>query len=132
MWKKIIAVTGLAWTLPLIALAEDSYAINVSFLPESVENALEIIILVLAVIAAVYAVKLAALSQGGALEKTWNWLAIVALVFAVLEIYGTLNGYGILRIGGLGDVIELVMAVVLVIVFYRTRKDLLKKLLGKN
>jgi len=65
------------------------------------------------------------------LEKTWNTLAIAAVVFAALEVVGALKGFALVRLGGLGDLLEFIILVLFLYIFYRTRKDLLRKMLGK-
>ncbi len=130
MGKNFFYVT-LALAVPFMAMAaEGVYFYDAELIPKSIESGLEIINLVLAVIAAIFAVKLAALSQGGSLEKTWNLMAIVALTFAVFEIYGALQGFMILHLGGLGDLLEFIFVLILAITFYKTRKSLLAKVLG--
>lgn len=116
---------------PAVALAASDYVYNVSLLPEDLEDGIEFLNLVIAIMAAVFAVKLAALSQGGELEKTWNSIAIVASLFALLEMYGALNGLMLVNVVGLGDLIELFFGVVLLAAVYKTRKFLLKKVMGK-
>lgn len=130
MLKKIILLSLIVMAMPAIALAAGSYVYDFTILSDKGEAVVEVINLVLAVLTAAFAIKLAALSQGGDLEKTWNWLAIAASAFALLEIYGALNGLKLVHVAGLGDIIELVMVAVLFIVFYRTRKTLLKRSLG--
>ncbi|MBI4281242.1 hypothetical protein HY625_00290, partial [Candidatus Uhrbacteria bacterium] len=111
--------------------AAESFQYNFTIIPESSETILELVNLVFAVLTAAFAVKLAALSQGGMLEKTWNWMAIASVTFAVLEVVGALKGFAVANFEGLDDIIEFVMVLVLFMVFYRTRKDLLRKALGK-
>lgn len=131
MKKRYFLSAVLIWALPATGLAADNFAIDAEVIPENVEAIMELVILALAVLSAIFAVKLAALSQGGSLEKTWNWLAGASLTFALLEIYGALQGFGLLHLGGVAEVIELVLALILFKVFYSTRKELLKKVLGK-
>ncbi|MDP1706998.1 MAG: hypothetical protein Q8L30_00335 [bacterium] len=101
-----------------------------TIIPENVEKVLEIVNLAVALIAGMYAIKLAALSQGGSMEKTWNYVAIVAVLFVVLEVNNALKGFGILAIHGLGDIVELAFVSVLAFTLYFTRKDLMKKAFG--
>jgi len=130
MSKKIILFSFTLLVLPMVALAASSYVYDYTILSDKGEVVIELINLVLAVLTAAFAIKLAALSQGGDLEKTWNWLATAASVFALLEIYGALKGLGLVHVAGLGDIIELVMVVVLLVVFVKTRKSLLKRAMG--
>lgn len=116
--------------VPSIALAAE-YTYNVTLIPDSVENALELVNLLIAILVAVFAVKLAALSQGGQLEKTWNLIAIVAVLFALLEVVGALKGFNLVRLGGAGDIIEFVFGIVFFTAVYKTRKSLLKQVLNK-
>lgn len=96
----------------------------------SVEQIVEFANLVVALLAAMYAIKLAALSHGGAMERTWNLLAVVAVLFVGLEIANSLSAFGILEIHGLSELIELAFAVVFAYALYSTRKELLKKIFG--
>ena len=126
-------VLVLVLAAPFFAHAQEvaGYVYDVELIPESVESVLELVNLLIAIVAAAFAIKLAALSQGGSLEKTWNLLAVAAVIFAALEVVGALQGYKIAHFGGLGDIIELVFLVILTTVFARTRKALLKQVLSK-
>lgn len=114
-----------------LALFADDAVYQATVVPENLENALELVNLVVALLAAFYAVKLAALSQGGSLEKTWNMLALTAVFFALLEVNNGLAGFGLIDLEGLGELFELVFGVLLLTVFIKTRKNLLKQVLGK-
>lgn len=94
----------------------------------SVEQVIEFANLVVALFAGMYAVKLAALSQGGAMERTWNLLAVVAVLFVGLEVVNTLSAFSILKIHGLSEVIEFAFAALFAYCLYSTRKELLKKM----
>ena len=128
--KIIFGALLLAMPIMLLAAGESGYLYDFSLIPESLEIGLEGLNLILALFGAFFAVKLAALSQGGSLEKTWNMLAMASLAFAVLEVYGTLSGLKILHIGGFGDVAETVFASLMAVTFYKTRKELLAKVLN--
>lgn len=130
MFKKIFVSLSLLLA-PTIVLAADGYVYDLTLIPESLENILEFVNMLIAVFAAVFAVKLAALSQGGELEKTWNMVAIVAGLFAIFEVYGALSGFKLVHLGGFAEIIELLFGLVLLAAVYRTRKFLLKKLMGK-
>ena len=54
---------------PTLVLAAGEYVYDISLISEKAELILEPINLLIAILAAVFAVKLAALSQGGELEK---------------------------------------------------------------
>lgn len=131
MSKKIIALSAVLLLAPALAHAAEGYVYDLGFLPEALEEILEIVNLILSILAATFAIKLAALSQGGELEKTWNGLALGAGFFALLEVYGSLQGFGFVHIEGFGDVIEAAMVITFLYVFYTTRKTLLKRVLGK-
>lgn len=130
MSKKIIFLSS-AILLPLTAFAAEGALYNFELVPESLESILEIANLLVAIFAATFAVKLAALSQGGSLEKTWNMLAIASLFFAMLEINNSLSGFGMLHIGGLEEIFEFGFGIILAVTFYKTRKQLLAKVLGQ-
>ncbi|PIY93362.1 MAG: hypothetical protein COY69_02005 [Candidatus Magasanikbacteria bacterium CG_4_10_14_0_8_um_filter_32_14] len=128
-YYKIIMFSIMLLFVPTIVLAADSK--EIFFLPEIVEEVLEIVNLVFAILAAVFAVKLAALSQGGDLEKTWNLMAMSAFAFAVVEVLGALKEFGLLQISGLTEIFELIFIILMTYTFYKTRKSLLKRVMGK-
>lgn len=130
MLKKIFVFFSLL-LIPTIVLAAEEYVYDVTLIPESLENILELVIMLIAVLSAVFAIKLAALSQGGELEKTWNMIAIAAGLFAVLEVHGALSGFKLVHLGGFAEIIELLFGLVLLATVYKTRKFLLKKVMGK-
>ena len=133
MIKKITLASVFASLLavPTVLFAAEGAVYSFTLIPENIESLLELINLVIAMLAAFYAVKLAALSQGGELEKTWNKMALCAVLFAVLEIFGSLKMLGLVSIEGIGDVIEFLFVSVLLIAVFTTRKSLLKKVLGR-
>lgn len=128
--KSITAVLLSVLVLPAIALAEESPSLDVELFSENVEKVIEILNLAMAILAGIYAIKLAALSQGGAMEKTWNTLAVVAVLFALLEVVNSLSGFGFVHIGGLSEIVELAFVSVFAYCLSFTKKDLLKKALG--
>jgi hypothetical protein len=128
MSKKIL--TAIFLVLPVVAFAEDSALFQAVIFSGSVERFMEIANLLVALLAGIYAVKLAALSQGGTMEKTWNVLAVAALLFVLLEVVGALKEFAIVNVSGLGEIVEFILIVVFAYCLYFTRKDLLKKMLG--
>ena len=131
MKKTILFLISLVLlSIPAISLAAGEFVYDFTLISESTEKTLEVVNLILALFAAAVAIKLAALAQGGQLEKTWNWLAIAIVTFAGLEIYGALVGFGLVHIGGLGDVLEFAMVVIFVYILFTTRRRLLKAMLG--
>lgn|SRR3989339_166748 len=131
MSKKIILVSLLVLVLPVVVFAEESARVEAIIFGESVEKFIEILNLILALATGYYAIKLAALSQGGSMEKTWNFLAIVAVLFVILEVVGALAGFGIVHVSGLSEIIELAFVATFVYSLRFTKNDLLKKVLGK-
>ncbi len=131
MTKKTFFVSALGLIAPMIAFAATTWVQDVRIIPEGLEDTLEVVNLLLSIVAAAFAIKLAALSQGGSLEKTWNWLAVAVTLFAGVEVVGSLDSFGFIRVQGGQDALEFIMIVVFLVVFYRTRKDLLRKVLGK-
>lgn len=132
MRKKMFFLSSLLLlAVPAAALAAEGTVKTFELLPESVESVLELINLFLAVLAAAFAIKLAALAQGGDLEKTWNWIAVAVTAFAAIEIFAALDLFGLVHIGGLADILELIMVVIFVYILNVTRKRLLKRMLGK-
>lgn len=129
--KFILAFVFIAG--PVLIFAEEDIAavVNYSLLPDSIEKLLELVNLTVALLVATYAIKLAALSQGGTMEKSWNMLAVAGALFALLEANNALAAFGLVHIGGLAEVIEIAFATVLLITVVRTRKFLLKQVLGK-
>jgi len=131
MSKKIILVSLLVLVLPVVVFAEESARVEAIIFGESVEKFIEILNLILALATGYYAIKLAALSQGGSMEKTWNFLAVVAVLFVILEVVGALAGFGIVHVSGLSEIIELAFVATFVYSLRFTKNDLLKKVLGK-
>lgn len=101
-----------------------------TLIPANLEKVVEFLNLIAALFAGMYAIKLAALSQGGAMERTWNLLAVVAVLFVGLEVVNSLSEFGVLEIHGLSEVVEFVFAVLFAYTLYSTRKELIKKVLG--
>lgn len=130
MNKKILFVL-----VPLLAFPTTIFAAEavykVTVLPENFESVVELVNLVISLLAGFYAVKLAALSQGGAMEKTWNLLAGASVAFALVEITNSLKGFGLVELGGLEEIFEAALGILLLVVFVKTRKILLKQVLGK-
>jgi hypothetical protein len=127
-YTKSILLSFVLLAVPAVVFATGK---EVAFLPEEVEEILEVVNLLLALLAATFAIKLAALSQGGELEKTWNILAMAAVTFAGVEVIGALKEFELVEVAGLGEILELTFVALLCFVFYRTRKNLLKRVLGK-
>lgn len=134
MFKKNIfyfLLPGVFVALPVLVFAQETAVVNYTLFPDVVENLLELVNLVLALLIGTYAIKLAALSQGGVMEKTWNMFAVAAVAFAILEVNNALAGFGLVHIGGLDEIIEAFFAVTLLVTVIKTRRFLLKQVLGK-
>lgn len=101
-----------------------------TLIPENIEKIVEFANLFVALLAGVFAIKLAALSQGGTMEKTWNLFAIVAVLFVGLEIINSLGVFSILEIHGLSEIVEFVFVATFAYTLYSTRKSLLLKVFG--
>jgi len=126
MRKMMYKILGVSLFLPVITLAESaSYQYNFTLMPESSELWLEALNVVLAIGMAYVAIKVAALMQGGKLERAWNFMAIAAGVFALTEIYNILAALGIFHIGGLDDTLEFIFVVFFLLAFLRAKKALL-------
>ena len=95
----------------------------VNFLNEDVEFGLEVIIAFLAVMASLIALKVRNDVKGGQLESAFNYFALASLTFAVLEIYQIVKGLWF-KVTGLGDIIEIVFVVFLIIGFNKAREAL--------
>ncbi|OHA27267.1 MAG: hypothetical protein A3C06_00940 [Candidatus Taylorbacteria bacterium RIFCSPHIGHO2_02_FULL_46_13] len=129
MSKKSISVLMLAViALPVLAFAADNF-VKAEIFSEEVERIIEVVNLVLALAAGVFAIKLAALAQGGTMEKTWNTLAVCSVLFVLLEVVGTLKGFEVVSIGGLGEIFEFLFVLTFVYCLYFTKKDLLNKMM---
>ncbi|GEM_PF-7046800 len=135
MKKGLLFGAVAAFVAPLFAFAQEEmmpalYTLQV--IPEGgVMDVFHLLNLVLGLFAAFYAVKLAALSQGGELEKTWNALAVAAVLFALTHILNGMQALGFVAIGGMTEVLGTLLALTLVFVFMRTRRVLLQRILGK-
>lgn len=136
MKKGLFFGTIAAFAVPLFTFAQEEMMMpalyTLQVIPEGrVMDIFHLLNLALGLLAAFYAVKLAALSQGGELEKTWNALAVVGVVFALMHVLNGMEALGFVTIGGASEVLGFVLAVTLVYIFVRTRKVLLSRLLGK-
>ena len=121
--KKIIALSSLALILsPLSAFALEY---EIEFL-ETIENPLEILNMVLAIIAVVVSLMLVKSFAGGTFAGAARYLAVSASVFAFVEIFGVLKGLSVFTIGGLIDVIEFIF----VVIFLSALLKLLKSVKG--
>lgn len=127
---KLILASLSVLALPVLALAAEGYVYDTELFPAIVEQILEIVNLLVALLAGAYAIKLAALTQGGSMEKTWNTMAIVAVLFVLVEVIGALKEFGIVHVGGLVEVVELAFVLTFAYCLYFTKKDLLKKTMG--
>lgn len=130
LFKKIILTISILF-LPIAVLASEGVTYDIPFLSDKLENIFEIVNLLLAILAASYAIKLAALTQGGQMEKTWNMLALAGAFFALVEILGALKGFGIMNVHGAAEIFELLLALTLLKTFMITRKMLLKQIMDK-
>lgn len=96
---------------------------EISFLSDEIEFILEIIIAVISFIAALIALQVRKLVKGGQLEKSINALAISTILFSILEVYQILKST-VFKISGLGDIIELLIVIFLVIGFVKAKHAL--------
>lgn len=135
MKKGILFGTLAALVAPLFAFAQEDmmptlYTLRV--VPEgAVMDVFHLVNLALGLLAAFYAVKLAALSQGGELEKTWNALAVAGVLFALTHVLNGMQALGFVTLGGANEVLGLGLALTLVYIFMRTRRVLLNRILGR-
>lgn len=130
MSKKSIAVFLSVLVLPVVAFAAESTMLEAEIFSTDVKNILQVVNLFISFGVVVLAIKLAALYQGGTMEKTWNTLAVVVVIFMLMEVTRALKDFGIVGINGLGDILESLFLLVFAYCLYFTRKDLLKKMLG--
>jgi len=73
--------------------------------------------LILPVIVAWFAIKVAALMRGGKLEHVWKLIAAGMSVLALVKVVDGLEKLGILYVGGLRSVLEFVMILVFLAAF---------------
>jgi hypothetical protein len=100
--------------------------INFSLISPAVEAWINVLLCLIALPGAYYAVQVAQLF-GGALGKIWDILAAVASLFALYEIMLSLEGFGIVDFGGIDVLFEIAMAILLFWAFYRAYKILKKE-----
>lgn len=125
----MMLVLALVVVLPVATLAAEK-AFDMEIFSEDIEKVIELVNLVIAAFAGIFAIKLAALAQGGKQEKTWNTLAFAAVLFLLLEVVGALNGFGLVHIGGLAEVFEFLFVSTLAYTLYFTKRDLLASTMG--
>lgn len=95
------------------------------------EQIIDLLNSVVSIVAAILGIRLATLSKGGQMEKTWNLLAISAVVFAILiEVRVALKYFSTLNIDSVAGLVELVFLIIFAYSLYSTRKNL-QKLLSK-
>lgn len=114
------------FSLPILGLINTASAADpttVTFLTDDMEFGLELIIASLAVVAAIIAIKVRNDVKGGQLESSFNYFALASISFAILEIYQIIKGLWF-KITGLGDIIELVFVLLLIMGFYKAKEAL--------
>ncbi|MCE7736153.1 MAG: hypothetical protein GPJ54_14825 [Candidatus Heimdallarchaeota archaeon] len=119
---KKIAIFSI-FSLLLIVPKMVSGLTEVSFLTDDVEFILEIVIAIISFVAAFVAFQVRKQVKGGQLEKSFNALVISTIFFSILEIYQVLKSV-VIKVSGLGDIIELVIVIFLVIGFVKAKQAL--------
>jgi len=126
----ILAVPFLVFAAPFNVLAAP--VISMDILSENTEAIIGLVLCVIAVVAAYYSFTIAPLYKGGVLEKTWKRIAVVALLYAVLQIMLSLEEFGIVEFGGLDEFVEIAMTIMMLYSFYTARKELMAQMGGKK
>lgn len=133
MKKLIYKLAGVAFLLPAVTLAAEGKAqFEIVFMPASAELYIELFNLVIGIAMAFVAIKVAALVQGGKMEKVWNLMALAAGIFAIFEIVGGLEKLNILHMSGLTEVLEAAFIVAFLVAFSFAKKSLKESLFGKT
>jgi hypothetical protein len=90
----------------------------------SVEVGTEIVNMILSLIALVFAIKVVKLFGMGTQAGPWRWMAVSAVLFAIVEILGALKILEIWKESGLIDFVEFFFVVALAIGFWKQFKIL--------
>lgn len=86
--------------------------------------------LVLPIIVAWFAIKVAALMRGGKLEDVWKLIAAGMSVLALVKVVDGLEDLGVLYVGGLRSVLEFVMILVFFAAFFTAYQSLVMAIRG--
>lgn len=86
--------------------------------------------LILPIIVAWFAIKVATLMQGGKLEDVWKLIAAGMSVLAIVKVIDALEILGILYVGGLRSVLEFVMILVFFAAFLIAYQSLVMAIRG--
>jgi hypothetical protein len=86
--------------------------------------------LILPIIVAWFAIKVAALMRGGKLEDVWKLIAAGMSVLAIVKVVDGLETLGILYVGGLREVLEFVMILVFFAAFLMAYRSLVMAIRG--
>jgi hypothetical protein len=86
--------------------------------------------LVLPIIVAWFAIKVAYIMSGGKLEDVWKLIAAGMSVLAIVKVVDGLEALGILYVGGLRSVLEFVMILVFFVAFFLAYRSLVQAIRG--
>lgn len=86
--------------------------------------------LILPIIVAWFAIKVAALMRGGKLEDVWKLIAAGMSVLALVKVVDGLEQLGILYVGGLREVLEFLMILVFFAAFLTAYQSLVMAIRG--
>lgn len=86
--------------------------------------------LILPIIVAWFAIKVATLMQGGKLEYVWKLIAAGMSVLAIVKVIDGLEKLGVLYVGGLREVLEFVMILVFFAAFVTGYRSLVLAIRG--
>ncbi len=83
--------------------------------------------IVLSLIATIYMLTLVASFKGGLLEKVWNRFMWVSIAFTVLSIASYLQEADIFHVHFLTEIVQILIAILLITVSYKTLKQIVLK-----
>ncbi len=134
MKKKLwlIPLGSLLVLLPALALAQvSSTEYQFRLFSDQTEAWLGVAETIMAIGAAWYAIRLAALSRGGIFEKIWKGLAVAVSLYAAFQITITLEQFHLVEFGGIDEVFDFLTASAFFATFYYAQKQLLRQISGK-
>ncbi|MDP2631445.1 MAG: hypothetical protein Q8P30_01610 [Candidatus Uhrbacteria bacterium] len=100
---------------------------EITLYPGSVELFFEVLNTAIAIGAIIFSLVLASMMRGGALSKTWGWMATGVIFFGLLEFYGLLSGLDIFVAHGLSEVLEFLAVISFLVAFMLGWKNLKSK-----
>lgn len=131
MGKMILAVQMLLWSaLPVFAQPPRDVLYSSEIFSKFDIKLINDIGLILPIIVAWFAIKVAILMQGGKLEHVWKLISAGMSVLALVKVVDGLETLGVLYVGGLRSVLEFVMILVFFVAFLEAYKSLVMAIRG--